>query len=119
VGQPIRSYRGAWDAACKQVGLWEGDAKNGKPTQIFHDLRRSGVRNLIRAGVPERVAMMIFGHKTRSILDRYNIVDERDLRDAARRLGEYLATKGKTLPQSPISTKSRHESTPRVSMANS
>jgi integrase len=63
-GRQVKSIRGTWESACKKAGC---------PDLLFHHHRRSAARNLIRAGVPETVAMRITGHRTRSMLDRYNI----------------------------------------------
>jgi len=63
----------------------------GLPGLLLHDCRRSAVRNLVRAGVSEKVVRAISGHKTRSVFDRYNIVDERDLADATAKLEQHMA----------------------------
>jgi hypothetical protein len=76
-GKRITTFIKAFRAACTKAGY---------PGRIPHDLRRTAVRNLVRAGVPERVAMQMTGHKTRSVFERYNIVSECDLVEAAKKL---------------------------------
>ena len=95
-GEPIKDFRGAWEAAATKCGMVD---ERGRPSRLFHDLRRSGVRNLVRSGVPERVAMMISGHRSRSVFDRYNIVSTDDLHQAMAKVEQYLGKGGRRRPR--------------------
>lgn len=77
----VSDHLPGWREACERVGL---------PGLLFHDLRRSAVRNMKRAGVQDKVAMEISGHKTRAVFERYNITDEGDIGNAADKLAAYF-----------------------------
>jgi integrase len=75
--RPITSLLKAFKTACRAAGV---------PGKIPHDLRRSAVRNFVRAGISEGVCMALSGHRTPSVFRRYNIISGTDLHDAARSL---------------------------------
>lgn len=90
-GRRVGDFRKAWAAASVKAGLGHfeeyvarGQRRKRYVGKIFHDLRRSAVRDFVRAGVPETVAMSITGHRTRAVFDRYDISSQRDKRAAFR-----------------------------------
>lgn len=77
----IKDFRGSWAAACKRAGV---------AGLHFHDLRRTAVRNMRKAGVSETMSMRISGHRTRAMLDRYDISDDSDVQEAGKKTDNYL-----------------------------
>ena len=101
-GIKIGDFRKAWNTACVSAGLGHfekiGERKIYVGT-LIHDLRRSAVRNMLRSGVREKEAMLLSGHRTRSVFDRYHIVSEDDLKAASEKMQLYLETqKAKVIP---------------------
>jgi integrase len=86
-GQPILSFIKAWRAACVAAGL---------PGRIYHGLRRSAIRNFVRAGVSESVSIKLSGHLTASTFRRYNITADSDFDDAADKLDVAANTPAKS-----------------------
>ena len=126
-GKRICSFYKAWSRACYLAGLpctvhlkrdkmgtavpYKEGKKKGQPIiekivaeNFQHDFRRTAVRNLVRKGIPERVAMLMTGHKTRSVFERYNIVSPGDLLDAARKLNEVPGTVLGTVAPIPVTS---------------
>jgi integrase len=91
-GRPMQKLRRSWKTACRAAGL---------PDRLVHDFRRTAVRNLIRAGVQQAIAMKITGHKTSSIFRRYLIVDEELLAQATGAVADYLEQAGQADERSP------------------
>jgi integrase len=76
-GTPVQDFRRTWRTLAKKAGF---------PGLLLHDMRRSAIRNMMRAGVSKTVAKKISGHATDSVFDRYDISDEADLADAAQKI---------------------------------
>ena len=81
-GEPMGAFRKAWANACKMAGV---------PGLLVHDLRRTAIRNMIRAGVEKSVAKKISGHRTDAVFDRYNITSDEDIRDAMQKNETYVS----------------------------
>jgi hypothetical protein len=102
----IQSFTKAWRKACVQAKLGNLEPRKHPVTgkamapeytgKLFHDLRQSCVRNLIRAGISRDVARSISGHISDSVFSRYNIISPADVRDAGSKLEEYLKKVGDT-----------------------
>jgi integrase len=108
-GSSVKDFRDAWWKACIRSGLGrfqcrecEQVVSEGRMCEMchskkkakyiglhFHDLRRTGIRNMSRKGIPEKVGMLISGHKTDSVYRRYNIIDMEVMKTATAKIEEH------------------------------
>ena len=95
-GRRFRDFRTQWERACEEAGV---------PEHLFHDFRRTAVRNLERAGVSRSVAMKLTGHKTESVYRRYAIVSEADLSEGVSKLAAIHRQPASNVPDTVIPTR--------------
>ncbi len=94
-GERVFEFKKSWATACESAGV-DG--------ALFHDLRRTAITNMIEAGLTEKEAMEISGHRTRAVFDRYHIVSERRMKLNAEKLGEFLKAKEASVAQKQTSS---------------
>jgi len=99
-GKPVFDFEKAWATACETAGI---------SRTLFHDLRRTAVTNMIEAGLSEKEAMEISGHKTRAVFDRYHIVSERRLKQNAEKLEAHLNAKEVTSARGAVTGSQRSQ----------
>ena len=102
MGKPVQDIRSALKRACKAVGIAYGRfAKGGF---VLHDMRHTFNTNMRKAGVAQSVIMKITGHSTSEMFERYNTVDDSDIRQAAARLDHFMRSVDQNVDQNPIQT---------------
>ena len=106
-GRRIGDFRKLWVKACAALGF---------TGRIVHDLRRSGVRHLVRAGVPLHTVMAMSGHRTQSMLTRYDIVSLEDLRTAVERGSNYVGQPGEVVALTKCGATEKTDRTPTVTV---
>jgi len=97
MGKPVKDIRSALTRACKDTGITYGRfAKGGF---VLHDMRHTFNTNMRKAGVAQSVIMKITGHSTSEMFERYNTVDDSDIRQAAARLDNFMRTVDQNVDQ--------------------
>jgi integrase len=99
-GHPVLDFRKTWYTACCAAGVGrmvqdeEEEEKEHYEGKLFHDLRRSAVRDMVRAGVAPTVARSISGHRSDEVFSRYDIIDGRDVRNGLAQTQRYRRESG-------------------------